>query len=266
MVATEGYDEPSVEVVVMMRPTKSRPLYAQMIGRGTRPIEAIAALLNDCEDAAARRAMIQDSDKPHCTVLDFVGNAGRHRLVTVADLMGEHSEAVRERARKKSEKEGVDVLDALTEAERKQQEDEERKKKREEAAERRRQALAAKRAALVGTAHYHVAGVNSNGPRVDRGVTFAGHIPANLLKVLRSAHVSESRIARMDAKKAKAACQWIFAQRARMKKLGIRLCSYSQAAVLSDYGWNVDALNRLSAEGASKEIEKIAVGGWKRDS
>jgi len=35
-VLTEGFDEPRVECVIMARPTKSRLLYAQMIGRGTR--------------------------------------------------------------------------------------------------------------------------------------------------------------------------------------------------------------------------------------
>lgn len=36
MVLTEGYDEPSVEGIILARPTKSNLLYTQMIGRGTR--------------------------------------------------------------------------------------------------------------------------------------------------------------------------------------------------------------------------------------
>lgn len=35
-VLTEGFDEPRVDCIIMARPTKSRLLYAQMIGRGTR--------------------------------------------------------------------------------------------------------------------------------------------------------------------------------------------------------------------------------------
>lgn len=35
-VLTEGFDEPSIEVVLMARPTKSRSMYIQMVGRGTR--------------------------------------------------------------------------------------------------------------------------------------------------------------------------------------------------------------------------------------
>jgi superfamily II DNA or RNA helicase len=36
MLLTRGYDEPSIDCVVMLRPTKSQTLYFQAIGRGTR--------------------------------------------------------------------------------------------------------------------------------------------------------------------------------------------------------------------------------------
>lgn len=36
MCLTEGFDEPSIQVVVMARPTKSRSLFLQCLGRGTR--------------------------------------------------------------------------------------------------------------------------------------------------------------------------------------------------------------------------------------
>lgn len=36
MLLTRGYDEPSVDCIINLRPTKSEPLYWQMIGRGTR--------------------------------------------------------------------------------------------------------------------------------------------------------------------------------------------------------------------------------------
>ena len=35
-ILTEGFDEPSVEAIVILRPTTSRSLYSQMVGRGTR--------------------------------------------------------------------------------------------------------------------------------------------------------------------------------------------------------------------------------------
>jgi superfamily II DNA or RNA helicase len=36
MVLTEGFDEPSIDCIVVARPTKSQPLFVQMVGRGTR--------------------------------------------------------------------------------------------------------------------------------------------------------------------------------------------------------------------------------------
>lgn len=42
---TEGFDAPATSCVVIARPTKSRPLYAQMVGRGTRICEGKRDLL-----------------------------------------------------------------------------------------------------------------------------------------------------------------------------------------------------------------------------
>jgi len=44
-VLTEGFDEPRVDCIIMARPTKSRLLYAQMVGRGTRLHEDKSDLL-----------------------------------------------------------------------------------------------------------------------------------------------------------------------------------------------------------------------------
>lgn len=87
-VLTEGFDDAGVEVVVMARPTKSRALYAQMAGRGTRPAEEVASRLGDIPTAAERCAMIRGSCKPSCLIVDFAGNAGRHRLCCSADILG----------------------------------------------------------------------------------------------------------------------------------------------------------------------------------
>lgn len=84
-VFTEGFDEPTIDVVVMGRPTKSRALYSQMVGRGTRPL---AGLVDDAGSCPERRRRIATSAKPHLEVIDFVGNAGRHKLVTTADILG----------------------------------------------------------------------------------------------------------------------------------------------------------------------------------
>jgi superfamily II DNA or RNA helicase len=58
-VLTEGYDEPSLEVVIIARPTKSTVLYAQMIGRATRlhPGKAKAAVI-DMVDASRKHSVV----------------------------------------------------------------------------------------------------------------------------------------------------------------------------------------------------------------
>ena len=84
-IATEGFDCPGIEVIGMARPTKSRSLYAQMLGRGTRPLPGLVdPLLNDAE----RRAAIAASSKPCVEIVDFVGNCGRHALVSTVDVLG----------------------------------------------------------------------------------------------------------------------------------------------------------------------------------
>lgn len=59
-ILTEGYDEPSIEVVILNRATQSLTLYFQMVGRGLRLFE----------------------NKKKCIVLDFGKNWEKHRLVT----------------------------------------------------------------------------------------------------------------------------------------------------------------------------------------
>ena len=85
---TEGADFPAVEVIIMARPTKSRSLYAQMAGRALRPADSIAHELNDHESAEARRALIEASEKPGALIVDFVGNSGKHKLMSSVDILG----------------------------------------------------------------------------------------------------------------------------------------------------------------------------------
>lgn len=134
-VLTEGFDDSGVEVIVMARPTKSRALYAQMAGRGTRPHDTVAGLLGGCATDAERCAMIAGSVKPSCLIVDFCGNAGRHKLVSSADILGGNiSDEVVETVAKKIRENGgkpVDVSEAI------QQEMDLREQRRKEDAARR---------------------------------------------------------------------------------------------------------------------------------
>lgn len=153
-VFTEGFDDPGIEAVVMAKPTKSQPLYTQMIGRGTRPLPGTVDGIDDyepqqqlgidghTEQADIRRKRIAESAKPRVLVLDFVGNAGRHKLITACDVLGgKYSDVVLEAAKRDAEKGGIpkDVADRLREAQ---------ERLAREAAE------AHKRKHIVGTAFY----------------------------------------------------------------------------------------------------------------
>ena len=68
MLLTEGWDCPSVDCVVVLRPTKVRSLYSQMVGRGTR----------------------LSPGKKELLLLDFLWHTERHELCRPADLICEN--------------------------------------------------------------------------------------------------------------------------------------------------------------------------------
>jgi len=84
-VATEGFDAPSAEVVLFLRPTLSRALFLQMGGRATRPLPGVVDGPETPED---RRAAIAASAKPSCLWLDFTDNSKKHDLASPIDLLG----------------------------------------------------------------------------------------------------------------------------------------------------------------------------------
>jgi len=138
-IGTEGFDAPSVELVVMARPTKSQALYKQMLGRGTRPLPGLVDAYDTAEE---RRQAIANSRKPHMTVLDFVGVSGKHKLVSTLDVLaGEMPEDLRREVAYEMAVSG-ETADAVARGwEKKRKRDEEERQRREEAEERRRQAI-----------------------------------------------------------------------------------------------------------------------------
>ncbi len=101
---SKGYDTPSIKMITMARPTKSTVLFQQMIGRGTRTLTGTIDGLDSIDE---RLWAIAASDKSSVLVLDYVGNCGKHKLISSADIIGDYTEPVRERAKKKAEKSGV---------------------------------------------------------------------------------------------------------------------------------------------------------------
>jgi len=110
---TEGYDDPTLSCVVIARMTKSRGRYAQMAGRGLRPLPGVVDGLW-FDHASGRRAAIHVSAKPDMLLIDIAGNAGRHQLVSPIDVLGGRmTDAERAVAKKKLEAGEFEPMDRL---------------------------------------------------------------------------------------------------------------------------------------------------------
>lgn len=94
MLLTEGWDCPSVDCVVVLRPTKIRSLYAQMIGRGTR----------------------LSPGKDNLLILDFLWLCKKHNLCKPANLVTDNVDDS-ETVSKKTEQEEIDLFEAASDAE-----------------------------------------------------------------------------------------------------------------------------------------------------
>ena len=82
-VIEEGVDVPGIEVVANARPTKSQTRIVQAVGRGLRPVDPPQGKTPD-----ERCREIRESRKPHCTVIDFIGNLGEQTMKVSGDLLG----------------------------------------------------------------------------------------------------------------------------------------------------------------------------------
>lgn len=71
-ILTTGFDYAMIDMIVVLRPTRSPGLWVQMLGRGTRPVYAEGFDLSTTE---GRLTAIQNSCKPNCLVLDFARNS-----------------------------------------------------------------------------------------------------------------------------------------------------------------------------------------------
>lgn len=96
MLLTEGWDCPSVDCVVVLRPTKVRGLYCQMVGRGTRLCEGKKELL----------------------LLDFLWHTERHELCRPASLICQNAEVAKKMTENLAESAGcaVDIEQAEKQA------------------------------------------------------------------------------------------------------------------------------------------------------
>lgn len=213
---TEGFDAPPTACVAMARPTSSRALYAQCVGRGTRPSP--------------------ETGKTDLLVLDFVGNAGKHRLVNALDVLAgdDIPDGVRKRAQQLAD-EGADAMDALDDAA--------REAKEEEA-----------RAVLIADAKYKAKHVD---PFAVLGVTKRkgfGHAPPTdgQLAMLSKA-MGRDLPEDIDRRGASSLIDAIIKRRTAGQ------CSYKQARILAKHGLR----DTVSFDEAKAAIDAIQENGWR---
>ena len=241
-VATEGFDVPGVSCIVMARPTKSRSLYSQMVGRGTRPADGV---LNGVDCPQKRKEIIRDSIKPDCLVIDFAGNSGRHRLVHAADILGGNEpDEVYERAHKLLEKGDVeDVSEAIVIAKTELEEEEnERKRKRSSV-----------RVDHVGyqskeSDPFKDLGIKPSSSKFLRG---GRQLTGNQLAYLTRSGVNVEKFNPNEL---------IVIHKEMVRRIKKNQCSLKQARILNKYGFDTKKMGFKEASGL---LNRLASNGWK---
>lgn len=129
MLLTEGWDCPAVDCVIVLRPTRVRSLYQQMVGRGMR--------------------LSPETGKKELLLLDFLWMTERHDLCKPSALIAKDEDVAARIDKKMQDKEsGIDLIEAEEESET------EIVQEREEALARELEAMRRKKQKLVDPIQY----------------------------------------------------------------------------------------------------------------
>ncbi len=240
-VAGEGVDVPDASLLVGARPTKSKLWYMQSMGRIMRPLPGVV------DGAADRRAAIAASAKPVATVMDFVGNAGRHKLVHAVDILGgKISDKARELAERELRKTGqpMEVDKLVEEAERMEREEAERQER-------------ARKAKLTGKAVYTIRTIDPFDAfdlvaPPDRAWDRNKRLSEKQQLLLSKQGIDPNR---MSYAEGKTILNELF------HRWSSGLCSLRQAALLKRHGYETKGMTR---ELASELITELKSNGWRR--
>lgn len=281
---SEGFDVPDANKLHQARPTKSKLLYTQQLGRVMRPLPGTVdfeqcgagTTLNEGGDAtcssqmelntasipkqesgsnaaltfnpaARRRQAIANSPKPIAIVMDFVGNAGRHKLVHAIDILGgKISDEVRELAETAARKTGrptaIDqmVLEASMKA-----------------GAQRRALEAARKARLTAKATYSVRTIDPfNSFDIVAPTTRAWDSGKTLSEkqrtLLRRQHLDPDMLTYSEGKA-------VIAE--MFRRFNGKLATLRQCHTLKRFGYDT---HDLTMQGASELLNKLALNGWRR--
>jgi len=108
-----GWDCPTADALLNLRPTRSVGLFRQEVGRIARVLPGVIDHLPEKHQAAERRAAIAASAKPHCTVIDLLWQTKKFGLCGPSSLIADNEEEAEElnkRIRKKRNPEDLQEM------------------------------------------------------------------------------------------------------------------------------------------------------------
>ena len=227
MLLTEGWDCPSVDCVVVLRPTKVRSLYSQMVGRGTRLSPGKTDLL----------------------LLDFLWMTDKHELCRPADLVCEDRAVARQMTENLAGS-GCpqDIEEAAAEA------GEDVVTQREEALAKQLEEQRRKKAKLVDPLQYEMS---------IQAEDLAGYVPAFGWEAGPPTEQQAAALKKLgilpDAVESAGKASLLLDRLHKRRDEG--LTTPKQIRCLEKYGFQ--HVGRWSFEQAKHMIDRIAAGGWR---
>ena len=227
MLLTEGWDCPSVDCVVVLRPTKVRSLYSQMVGRGTRLSPGKTDLL----------------------LLDFLWMTDKHELCRPADLVCEDRTVARQMTEHLAET-GCpeDIEEAAAQA------SEDVVAQREEALAKQLEEQRRKKAKLVDPLQYEMS---------IQAEDLAGYVPAFGWEAGPPSEQQTAALEKLgilpDAVESAGKAALLLDRLNKRRDEG--LTTPKQIRLLERYGFRY--VGSWSFDAASRMINRIAAGGWR---
>lgn len=227
MLLTEGWDCPSVDCVVVLRPTKVRSLYSQMVGRGTR----------------------LSTGKSDLLLLDFLWMTDKHELCRPADLVCEDRAVARQMTENLAQT-GCpeDIEKAAVQA------SEDVVAQREEALAKQLEEQRRKKARLVDPLQYEMS---------IQAEDLAGYVPAFGWEAGPPSAEQTAALEKMgilpDAVESAGKASLLLDRLNKRRAEG--LTTPKQIRVLERYGFQ--SVGTWSFDAAKHMIDRIAAGGWR---
>lgn len=227
MLLTEGWDCPSVDCVVVLRPTKVRSLYSQMVGRGTRLSPGKTDLL----------------------LLDFLWMTDKHELCRPADLVCEDRAVARQMTENLAQT-GCpeDIEEAAVQA------SEDVVAQREEALAKQLEEQRRKKARLVDPLQYEMS---------IQAEDLAGYVPAFGWEAGPPTEQQAAALEKLgilpDAVESAGKASLLLDRLNKRRAEG--LTTPKQIRVLERYGFQ--SVGTWSFDAAKHMIDRIAAGGWR---